>query len=119
MKYMGSKNRISKFIAPIIQKEIDKNPDKLYIEPFCGGCNMIDKLNFKQAIAADLNQYLIALFSNLYRLENILPDKLSREDYESVKTDYKNYTRTYKDWYIGAIGFLGSYNGKFFDGRIC
>ena len=23
---------------------------------------------------------------------------------------------TYPDWYIGAIGFLGSYNGRFYDG---
>ena len=23
----------------------------------------------------------------------------------------------YPDWYIGAIGFLASYNGKFFGGR--
>lgn len=37
MKYMGSKSRISKYIVPIIQKYIDENAIKTYIEPFVGG----------------------------------------------------------------------------------
>ena len=37
MKYMGSKYRISKYIVPIIQKYIDENGIKTYIEPFVGG----------------------------------------------------------------------------------
>lgn len=37
MKYMGSKSRISKYIVPIIQKYIDENGIKTYIEPFVGG----------------------------------------------------------------------------------
>ena len=42
MKYMGSKNRLSKELVPIIQKYIDSNNSKLYIEPFVGGANIID-----------------------------------------------------------------------------
>lgn len=37
MKYMGSKSRISKYIVPIIQKYIDENRIKTYVEPFVGG----------------------------------------------------------------------------------
>ena len=45
MKYVGSKNRLSKQIAPIIQSYIDNMPDcHGYLEPFVGGANMIDKI---------------------------------------------------------------------------
>lgn len=41
---MGSKSRIAKYIIPIIQRYIDDNKINTYIEPFCGGCNIIDKI---------------------------------------------------------------------------
>ena len=34
---MGSKNRIAKFILPIILKE--RKPEQWYVEPFAGGMN--------------------------------------------------------------------------------
>lgn len=37
MKYVGSKQKISKYIVPIIQEYIDKNKIETYIEPFVGG----------------------------------------------------------------------------------
>lgn len=37
MKYLGSKSRIAKYIAPIIQKCIDENNITEYYEPFVGG----------------------------------------------------------------------------------
>ena len=37
MKYMGSKSRIAKYIAPILQECIDSNNVTTYIEPFVGG----------------------------------------------------------------------------------
>lgn len=37
MKYVGSKNRLSKDLAPIIQSCIDDNNIKNYWEPFVGG----------------------------------------------------------------------------------
>mgnify|MGYP001075335967 CR=1 FL=1 len=43
MKYVGSKNRISKELAPIIQSYITEDT-KGYLEPFVGGANMIDKI---------------------------------------------------------------------------
>ena len=45
MKYMGSKSRITKYIVPIIQKCIDDNNLSVYIEPFAGGMNVIDRIN--------------------------------------------------------------------------
>ena len=37
MKYVGSKNRITKNIVPIIQHCIDENNITEYYEPFVGG----------------------------------------------------------------------------------
>lgn len=44
MKYMGSKSRIVDNILPIIQERLRDYNIKTYIEPFCGGCNVIDKV---------------------------------------------------------------------------
>lgn len=35
MKYVGSKARLVKYIAPIIQSYIDENNIEKYWEPFC------------------------------------------------------------------------------------
>lgn len=41
MQYLGSKNKISKHILPILLEYLD---DRTYVEPFVGGANMIDKI---------------------------------------------------------------------------
>ena len=43
MQYVGSKGRLSKELAPIIQSYIKKDT-RGYLEPFVGGANMIDKV---------------------------------------------------------------------------
>ena len=112
---MGSKSRIAKDIVPIIQKCIDDNKIDTYIEPFCGGLNIIDKINCKTKIAMDKHKYLIALFKNLDKI-NQLPEFITKEHYSEVRDCFNKNLNTYEDWYIGAIGFLASYNGRFFDG---
>ena len=87
MKYMGSKSRIAKYIVPILQSEINKNGIKEYIEPFCGGCNVIDKIKCDKKVANDLNKFLIALFIHL-KNNGELPSEVSRELYNKVKKDY-------------------------------
>jgi DNA adenine methylase len=56
---MGSKNRIAKELLPIITANLQ--PNQWYIEPFVGGCNMIDKVEHPLKLRADNNKYLIAL----------------------------------------------------------
>lgn len=112
---MGSKSRISKNIIPIIQEYIDQNNIKTYIEPFCGGCNIIDKIKCDTKIASDNHRYLIEMFRNINRVQN-LPDFITKEEYSNVRNCFNNNQSIYEDWYIGAIGFLASYNGRFFDG---
>ncbi len=112
---MGSKSRISKYIIPIIQQRIKDYDIKTYIEPFCGGCNIIDKIQCDTKIASDNHKYLIEMFKNLNQIQ-ILPEFITKEHYSDVRECFNKGLTTYPDWYIGAIGFLASYNGRFFDG---
>lgn len=116
IKYMGSKSRIAKDIVPIIQSYIDEAGIENYCEPFCGGCNIIDKIRCNRKLACDLNQYLIALLIHV-RDGGELYDSVSRELYNKAKAAFKSgHNSEFRNWQIGNIGFLGSFNGKFFDG---
>lgn len=110
---MGSKSRVAKDIVPIIQSYINDNNITAYYEPFCGGCNIIDKICCENKYASDLNPYLIGLFNYLKSDGDLLPE-VSRELYSEVRKGYKS--GDYEDWYVGNVGFLASYNGRFFDG---
>lgn len=114
MKYMGAKTRIAKEIVPIIQQVISSNNITNYIEPFCGGCNIIDKIFCTNRTAADINPYLIGLFKHLQSGGDLLP-AVSRELYSDVREKYKQ-ENAYPEWVIGNVGFLASFNGRFFDG---
>ena len=69
MKYMGSKSRIVGNILPIIQERLRDYNIKTYIEPFCGGCNVIDKVKCDTKIASDNHKYLIEMFKNLNQIQ--------------------------------------------------
>lgn len=113
MKYMGSKSRIAKYIVPILQECIDSNNVTTYIEPFVGGGNVIDKIRCQERIGSDINPYLIALLKRVQEGKPLL-DEVSRNTYNLVRngTDKDKY----EQWYVGNIGFLASYNGRWFDG---
>ena len=113
MKYVGSKNRLSKQIAPIIQSYIDNMPDcHGYLEPFVGGANMIDKIKCPCKIGTDVHKYLIALLDQVSETTDDLPDTITEEEYNAVRTNPFDYP----DWYVGLVGFCASYNGKWFGG---
>lgn len=109
MVYMGSKNRIAKELLPIITASLKEN--QYYVEPFVGGCNMIDKVQHPNKIGADNNKYLIALLKYVQD-GNELPLHIEKEEYQKVKAN----PATYDDWYVGYVGFIASHNGKFFNG---
>ena len=116
MKYMGSKSRIAKYIVPIIQKYIDENDIKSYIEPFVGGANIIDKIKCENKFGSDKNEYLIALLKRVQSGEPLL-DEVPKELYDKARTAFNNgNTSEFEDWKIGNIGFIASYNGRWFDG---
>ena len=115
MKYMGSKNRIAKHIVPIIQEKMKENNIQLYVEPFVGGANIIDKVVCEKKIGCDKQHYLIELYKNLDRFKE-LPDFIPKEHYDDVRNCYNLKSDKFPAWYVGMIGFLASYNGRFFDG---
>lgn len=113
MKYMGSKARFTKEILPIILK--DRKPEQWYVEPFSGGMNVISEVGGKR-YANDLNKYLIAMWEGLYN-EKDRPNDIQKELYDKARTEYNNGTNMeFDDFMIGWIGFMGSANGRFFDG---
>ena len=116
IKYVGSKSRIVKHIVPIIQSYIDQSNASFYLEPFVGGANVIDKISCGRKIGYDINHYLIELFKHM-DLVSSLPNEVSKQEYDDVRKSYQMKDGKYPDWYVGAIGFLASYNGKFFGGR--
>ena len=77
MQNVGSKNRLSKELAPIIQSYINDNC-KGYIEPFVGGANMIDKIKCNDKIGYDINPYLIALLNHVKVTTDDIPEEISR-----------------------------------------
>ena len=117
MQYMGSKARFAKYIVPILQKCIDDNDIQMYIEPFVGGANIIDKIKCNERIGLDINPYLIKLLRYIRDNDlSDLPERILFEEYEQVRNSYRLNTNEYPDWYKGFIGFCGSYGSRFFDG---
>lgn len=112
MKYMGSKARLAKYIVPIIQNEIDKHGSIYYLEPFVGGANIIDKIQCQNKIGYDINKYLIALLKQTQKDISVFPKTITEEEYYKVKSNKNNYP----DWYVGLVGFCGTFSAKFFDG---
>lgn len=111
MQYVGSKNRLSKELAPIIQSYITEET-VAYIEPFVGGANMIDKINHDNKIGSDLHKELIALHKVNRDNSDKLPITISEEEYNIVKQNPDSY----EPWYVGLVGFCGSFGAKYFGG---
>lgn len=111
MKYMGSKRRIWKHIAPIILK--DRTENQYYVEPFCGGCNSIANVSGNR-MASDINPFLMDMWKGLLDGEEY-PETITRETYDEARKAYKakDYTN-YSMAELGWIGFMASYNGIFY-----
>lgn len=111
MRYIGSKNKLSKELVPIIQSCINPNT-KYYIEPFVGGANMIDKIQCNKKIGCDLQKQLIALLKYTRDYSELLPEVVLEDTYKEVK----NNKEKYEDWYVGLVGFCASFSAKYFGG---
>lgn len=110
--YLGSKNRISKYIAPIIQSYVDQGCDG-YLEPFVGGANMIDKIICDTKIGSDIDKYVIAVLQGLQNGKEP-PKEVSRELYNNVKYNKERYS----DFLVGYIGYELSFGAKWFGGYV-
>ena len=111
MNYIGSKRKLASKILPHVQRAIKTTGFSLYLEPFVGGANVIDKVTAPYKIGADNQKYLVALLTAAGRRECI-PDTITRKEYETVR----DAREMYPDWYVGLVGFCASYRSKFFGG---
>lgn len=111
MKYMGSKSRISKDIAPIINRLILENNIDTYIEPFVGGANMIEHISCKNKIGYDNNKYLIDMWEDL-KSGWIPPLEMSKNMYNDIKENKDKYGNSL----VAIAGFCATYNAKWFGG---
>ena len=74
MKYLGSKNRIAKFILPIMINNANQLGCSTWVEPFVGGANLIDKVpNTFTRIGIDYNAHTINALVAIRDLINKLP----------------------------------------------
>lgn len=112
MKYVGSKNRIAKYLVPIIQSYIT-DETKGYLEPFVGGANMIDKIKCDKKIGVDIHEELIELLKYVsINGTDTFPDTITEEEYNNVKNNKNKYPK----YYVGLVGFCASYSAKYFGG---
>lgn len=111
MKYVGSKNKLSKDLVPIIQDYIDKNNIEKYLEPFVGGANIIDKIKCKIKVGCDIHKELIALLKYVQD-GGQLPQTISEDEYIRVRDNKSQYPL----WYVGLVGFCATFGSKYFGG---
>ena len=119
MKYMGNKQRIAEEILYVIFE--NSNPTDTFVDLFCGSCSITERVpNTYHRIANDKNKFLIEMFKSLVSGKEF-PKYISKEDY-STRRDLYNLSKRHLDLSdedyaeIGWYGWMGSYNGRFFDG---
>ena len=103
---MGSKNRIAKYILPIILQ--NRKPGQYYVEPFVGGANLIDKVD-NPRIGNDINFYLISLLKALQK-GWIPPQQISEQEYYHIKNNHQQFPPEL----IGYVAFQLSYGAIYF-----
>lgn len=119
MRYMGGKSRIAKALVPILTKNLTE--ERWYVEPFAGGMNMMCNINHSKRIASDSNNYIIAMWTWLVNFNKLFPLKISKDIYSYFRNKFNSngfsgVGITEEEAMIGWIGFMGSFNGRFFDG---
>jgi DNA adenine methylase len=108
MKYLGSKNKISKYILPILSKYRE---NRIWIEPFVGGANTIDKLDGIR-IGNDKNEYVIALLNALKNGWKP-PKEVSEEFYNEVKENKDEYPKEIVGYFGTQLVFGNIWFGSF------
>jgi len=109
MYYVGSKNRISKHILPLMLKA--RKPKQWWVEPFVGGANIIDKITGNRKIGNDINKYIIALLKSV-KSGYVPPINVSKDFYYAIKKEPDNYP----DELVGFVAIGCSFGGKWFGG---
>ncbi|WVH13960.1 hypothetical protein CASP1_00037 [Alcaligenes phage CASP1] len=107
MIYMGSKNRIAKYLLPIMLIEAKKHGITTWVEPFVGGGNIIDKVppEFTR-IGYDLNDHVVHAMIDIRDNLGLLPESISEEK-------YKEYKGRIPESITSWVRFVASFGAKF------
>ena len=108
MRYTGSKRRIAKDIIPIMEKVRN---GRIWVEPFVGGANLIDKVKGER-IGADSNHYIIAL---LQKVQSgwLPPADISEWQFNEMRDAPELYDPALIAFINTALSFGGYWRGGF------
>lgn len=109
MQYVGSKQKLAKYLIPFILNDADNS--KWYIEPFVGSFGMMTNVYRDKRIANDINFYLIEVYKAI--IDGWIPPEIVTEDQYN---DIKNNKTKYDPWVVGFVRYACSFAGKWFGG---
>lgn len=120
MRYCGSKRRFMKYLKPILMEHLD-DKNRLFVDAFGGGMNVVSEIDHKNKMAIELNRYVCALWKHIqyYGTDGGILEtysSMTEQDYYSIKQHYLNNDGVYPDWLIGFAGTCCSYGGAWFNG---
>ena len=92
MKYMGGKSRLVKHIKPFLQEALS-GTDRVYVEPFVGGGNVIQEIECNTRIGYDKDSRTVRAL----KLIRDCPESLPKNNKEYTEQDYKETLKSIRD----------------------
>lgn len=120
MRYMGSKRRFVKELVPILMSNVGK--DTLFVDAFCGGCNVLCAIPHPNKVGIDINRYMTEFWKDAISeyISGVpftcMSSDYTEEVYHDVRDSYRNGDGRYKDSFIGFVATAGSWGGGWFKG---
>ena len=110
MRYLGGKCKEANRILEVVLR--DRQPDQLYVEPFVGGCNVIDKVPGPRW-GNDFNNKLITMWQAV-RDGWVPPETVTEDEYRTIRQD----PCTSRDATVlhAFVACAGSWGGKWWGG---
>ena len=115
MAYLGGKSTVHNHITNVLNHK--KYDGYHYIEPFCGYCHILRRVQNKRTYnASDSNSILVALLKRI-QTKNLRFPRITRIKYETLKKKTTSGTlHPNETWLAGLAAFCYSFNGKEFGG---
>jgi len=107
MRYLGGKSKEAKRILDVVL--CGRQPDQLYVEPFVGGCNVMDKVTGPRW-GNDFNWQLIEMWKAVQRGWEP-PEFVSEDDYRRIREDSLGDPALH-----AFVACAGSWGGKWWGG---
>jgi DNA adenine methylase len=111
MAYLGGKATSAQHILKILNHPVFNN--MIYIEPFCGYCHILRRVeNKRKYIASDSNDLLVTLLKHVQKTKEEHP-RISQEEYKILRVN-----PSIDPLRAAYAAFTYSYNGKYFAGFV-